>query len=117
MFGHKIPITVEEKRNFLIENNVAVWDVIKECEISGSSDLTIKNVVPNDLSIILKNSSVKRVFTNGKTADKYYKKYIEKKTRLESVCLPSTSPANAGFSLEKLIEKWQIIKKEDKYAL
>lgn len=102
----EIPDTIEEKKNFLLKNNIAVWDVIHSCEIAGSSDSSIKNVVPNDLSEILSNSRIKRIYVNGKKAFALYNKYIKKKTGLEAVCLPSTSPANASWSLERLIEVW-----------
>ena len=78
--------------------------------ISGSSDSSIKNVVANDLSEILKNGNITQIFVNGKTAEKYYNKYTKAKTNREAICLPSTSPANAAWSVEKLIDKWRIIK-------
>ena len=104
------PITVEEKSNFLYSNNIALWDVIASCDIVGSSDSSIKNVVANDLTEILKNASIKQIFVNGKTAEKYYNKYIRDKIEREAVCLPSTSPANAGWSLERLVEVWKIVR-------
>lgn len=104
------PKTVQEKREFLLSNKIALWDVIASCDIVGSSDSSIKNVVPNDLTEILKNTNIKRIFVNGKTAKRYYDKYIKNVINREAVCLPSTSPANAMFSTEKLIDEWQIIK-------
>ena len=96
----------------LTENGIALWDVIASCEISGSSDSSIKNAVPNDLSSILEGADIKKIFVNGKTAEKYYIKYTEKKLGRKVFCLPSTSPANASFSLEKLKEAWNIIKSD-----
>ena len=87
-----------------------MWDVIKSCEISGSADSSIKNVTANDLSVILKRSKVTKIFVNGKTAEKYYKTYIEKIINKTAVTLPSTSPANAAWSLQRLIAAWRIIK-------
>ena len=104
------PVTIEEKSDFLHTNHIAFWDVIASCDITGSSDSSIKNVVANDLTEILKNSCIKQIFVNGKTAEKYYNKYIRDNIGREVVCLPSTSPANAGWSLEKLIEAWEIVK-------
>lgn len=103
------PKTVEEKREFLLSNNIAVWDVIKSCEIVGSSDSSIKNVVPNDLKIILSNSKVKYIYVNGKTAEKYYNKYLKNNLGIMAHCLPSTSPANAAWSVERLALAWSII--------
>ncbi len=111
VFEKDIPQSVPEKEQLIKECNLALWDVIASCEITGSDDSSIKNVVANDISEILKNSKVDRIFVNGKTAEKYYIKYIEPKINIKAVCLPSTSPANAAYSLDKLIEKWSVIKK------
>ena len=105
-------ITIEDKKAFLHKHKIALWDVIKSCEITGSADSSIKDVVPNDLNVVLDNSNVSKIFINGKTAYKYYKKYIESSINIQAVCLPSTSPANAGVGLNKLIEEWSIINKD-----
>lgn len=110
VFGRRVPENTEEKRGLLLDLRIALWDVIGSCDITGSADSSIKNVVPNDLTLILDNSNVKRIFVNGKTAEKYYNKYIKNKINKEAVCLPSTSPANAAWTLERLIEEWNIIK-------
>lgn len=104
------PVTVEQKINLLRSHGIALWDVIASCDITGSSDSSIKNVVANDLTQILKNADIKQIYVNGKTAEKYYKKYIRDMVGREAVCLPSTSPANAGWSLPKLVEAWMVIK-------
>lgn len=109
VFGCRVPQTIEEKRSFLLTNGIAVWDVIASCEIEGSSDSSIRNVTPNDLSQILNAAPVEQIFVNGKTALKYYEKYLRPVTGREAVCLPSTSPANAAWKLEKLTEAWSII--------
>lgn len=110
VFEEEEPKTVEEKKALLLRNHIAVWDVIARCDIEGSSDSTIKNVRPNDLSTILDNAQIKAIYVNGKTAEKYYKKYIEKSINRKAVCLPSTSPANAAWSIEKLLDTWRCIK-------
>lgn len=110
IFESETPKTVEEKRKFILTNRLALWDVIASCDIEGSSDNSIKNVVPNDLSIILSLANIKQIFVNGKTAEKYYNKYIAKQIEQEAICLPSTSPANAAWSLERLVDAWKIIK-------
>ncbi len=110
VFDRSTPETVEDKRNFLLSTHIAVWDVIASCDITGSSDSSIKNVVPNDLNIILSNAEIKNIYVNGKTAEKYYNKYIKNSIKRPAICLPSTSPANAAWSLEQLIEAWKIIK-------
>lgn len=110
VLGCKKPETVEEKKEMILSNNLALWDVIASCEIEGSADSTIRNVTANDLNEIIENSGIERIFVNGKTAEKYYNKYTFPKTKIKAVCLPSTSPANAAWSFEKLVEAWQIIK-------
>ena len=107
IFGDKVPETIDEKQSLILKNNLALWDVIAECEIVGSSDASIKNAKANDLSVILNNSSVKKIIVNGKTAEKLYIKYIEPKTGIKAVVLPSTSPANAAWNLERLTETWK----------
>ena len=107
-----LPQSIEEKRQMLISNKIALWDVIKSCEIVGSSDSSIKNALPNDISSIIKKSNIKRIFVNGKTAEKYYNKYILDSTQIPASVLPSTSPANAAYSLERLIEEWETILKK-----
>ena len=109
VFDVKTPSTVEEKRAFLLEHGVAVWDVIKSCDIVGSSDSSIKNVVPNDLREILNSADIRQIFVNGKTAEQYYKKYIEKEIGRKAICLPSTSPANAAWNVERLVTEWMQI--------
>ena len=110
IFGESVSQTIDEKRAFLLRNHIAVWDVIASCDIEGSADSTIKNVVANDLSVILDNAPIEAIFVNGKTAEKYYKKYTEKVTHRKAICLPSTSPANAAWSVDKLVEAWSVIK-------
>lgn len=105
----EIPETVDEKKRFLLEQKIAVWDVIASCTIEGSSDNSIRDVIPNDLGRILKTADIRQIFTNGTAADKLYHKYIEDTTGMKAVRLPSTSPANAAWSVERLKESWKIV--------
>ena len=109
VFASETPQTVAEKRRFLLSHGIALWDVIASCEITGSSDSSIKNVVANDLRQILEAADIRKIFVNGKTAEKYYKKYTEPVIGREAICLPSTSPANAAWSFERLTEVWQAV--------
>lgn len=109
VFNSEKPETIEKKKELILSNKLALWDVIAQCEITGSSDSSIKDVTANDLSVILKNSKVDKIFVNGKTAEKYYNKYTYPKTGIKAVCLPSTSPANAAWSIEQLVDAWKII--------
>lgn len=110
IFKEKTPNSIDEKKILLKNNGIALWDVIHSCEITGSSDSSIKNVVPNDISKILENTNVGKIFVNGKTAKAYYDKYIKNEIGRDAICLPSTSPANAAWSLDKLVDAWSQIK-------
>ncbi len=107
IFDEKIPESIEEKKELILRNHLALWDVIAECEITGSSDASIKNAKANDLSEILDNAPIQKIIVNGKTAEKLYIKYIEPVTGIKAVVLPSTSPANAAWSLERLVDAWR----------
>ena len=100
-----------QKREFLLENHIALWDVISECEISGASDSSIKNPVPNDLNRIINASCVKAVFTTGKRAFELYNSLCLNDTQIKALYLPSTSPANCAMSFENLVDKYRIILK------
>jgi len=102
----RAPQTIEEKKRFLLKNRIAIWDVIRSCDICGSSDSSIKNVIPNRLDTILENCDIRMIFANGATAGKLYKKYMEPECGREICVLPSTSPANAAYDLKRLVEIW-----------
>ena len=109
VYGEPAPVhdDIGAKKKLILKHHLALYDVIEECDITGSSDSSIKNVIPADINGIIKKSSVKRIFVNGKTAEKYYIKYLESITGIKAVCLPSSSPANAAWSLDKLTEAWK----------
>ncbi len=109
LFRDDLPDTVERKKEFLKRHHLAVWDVIASCDIQGSSDSSIQNAVPNDISEILKAAPIRWIYTNGGTAYKLYHKYCEPQTGQKAIKLPSTSPANASFSLERLIREWKVL--------
>lgn len=107
--GNTVPETVEEKKNMLLGSGIAIWDVIQSCDIAGSSDSSIKNVVPSNIGSILKVSSIERIYANGATAKKLYDKYIKPETGRDIIGLPSTSPANAAYTMDRLLEAWRQI--------
>lgn len=109
LYGESVPVSVPDKRIFLLSHGIALYDVIASCEIRGSADATIREVCPTDLTPILSAGKIGRIYVNGKTAEAYYKKYQEKVTDRAAIPLPSTSPANAAYSLDRLIEAWKII--------
>ncbi len=104
-----VPETIEEKRALLLTNHIALWDVIASCTIVGSSDASIRDAKPNNLSEILANADIRQIYTNGAKSNELYRRYMEPVYGRPAVKLPSTSPANAAFSLERLIQEWSVI--------
>lgn len=109
LFASPFPETIDARKALLLSHGIALWDVIASCEIRGSSDTSIENAEPTDLRMILSHSAVSKIFTNGKKAEALYQKFQRAKTGIDSVCLPSTSPANASWSLERLVSAWHVI--------
>ena len=102
-----VPQTIPEKKEMLLRHNIALWDVIASCDIAGSSDSSIRNVVPNDLGYIISRSRITKIYANGAKSKQLYDKYLSKQLGIEAVQLPSTSPANAAYSVERLLEYWK----------
>ncbi len=112
LFGERAPQTVEEKKALALRRHIALWDTILSCDIVGSSDSSIRNVAPTDLRTFLAGSQVRRVFCNGATSGRYYKQYQAGTLGLEATVLPSTSPANAAWTMEKLLDAWRVVREE-----
>jgi hypoxanthine-DNA glycosylase len=106
LYGRETPGTIPARKELILSNGLALWDTIASCVITGSSDASIRDVRANDLRMILDNSPIEKICCNGRKSHEMYQKYIQKEIGREAVCLPSTSPANAQFSLEKLIDAW-----------
>ena len=104
-----VPDTIEEKKAMLLAHRIALWDVIQSCDIKGSSDSSIKNVQPTDIGMILEKTNITRIYANGNKAGQLYKRYQFPVTGIEAMVLPSTSTANAAWSLERLCEAWHVI--------
>lgn len=100
------PSTIEQKKTMLLKNKIAIWDVLESCDIKGSSDSSIKNAVAADIPGLLKKTQIEKIYVNGTTAGKYYKKYIWPLTGVEATVLQSTSPLNCRYDIEKLTENW-----------
>ena len=107
-----VPGTVEEKAAFLERHRIAAWDSIHACDIVGSSDASIRNVEPNDLTEILRNTEIRHIYTNGKKSHEIYRTYCFPQTGAEDICLPSTSPANAAWTMDKLLAAWAVVKND-----
>ena len=105
--GRDVPVTIPQKKLLLLETGIALWDVVSECDIAGSADSKIKNVIPADLSVITDKCRINAVYANGSTAAALYRKYQQSVTGMKITLLPSTSPANAAWSTEKLITEWK----------
>jgi TDG/mug DNA glycosylase family protein len=105
--GDTVPESIDEKKAFLLKNHIAVWDVIAQCDIEGSSDSSIKNVKANDLSRILAKANIKKICCNGAKSWELYNKYINPVIGIDAEKLPSTSPANAAWSVERLAAAWK----------
>ena len=101
------PQTIEQKKMLLDRHHIALWDVAASCEIVGSADSTLRQVKGNDLSVILDHAPIERILLNGKAAERYYRALIEPTVGRGATALPSTSPANAAWSLERLTEAWR----------
>ena len=102
-----VPQNIPEKREMLLAHRIALWDSIASCRIEGSSDASITDVVPNDLSPIFETAQIRQVFCNGKKSHEMYRRWIEPRLGRAALCLPSTSPANAAWSLQRLTEAWR----------
>ncbi len=107
IYEEELPKTIDEKKEMLLKHKIAIWDVIKSCDIIGSADNSIKNVVPNNLYIIFKNANIENIYVNGNQALNLYNKYLLPIIKIKATLLPSTSPANATYSFEKLCTIWQ----------
>lgn len=102
-----MPQTIEKKKDLLLTHQIAVWDVIDSCDIVGSSDSSIKNVVPNDMNVILSGADIQGIFANGGKAHQLFVKYCNKEGMPPLGKLPSTSPANAAWNFERLTAEWK----------
>lgn len=112
VFDEPLPGTIEEKKALILRNGLALWDSIASCEIEGSSDSSIRNVKANDISVILDDCCIERIYCNGRKSHELYCRYIEPRVGRSAECLPSTSPANAQWSLDRLIEAWSVIREK-----
>lgn len=108
--GEELPTTNDEKRAFCLRHGIALWDVIAECEIEGASDTSIRNARPNQLSLITGTAPIQAVFCTGAKAHELYRRLgCEQECGLPATRLPSTSPANAACSMERLLEAYAVI--------
>ena len=100
-------MTIDDKKRMLLSHHIGIWDVVQECDIHGSSDSSIRNVVPSDIASLVKDCPDIRIFGNGDAACRLYRKYCQESVGRDITRLPSTSPANAIFTVDRLIEAWE----------
>ncbi len=112
LYGEQVPVTIPEKKKLILSHGLALWDSIASCVITGSSDASIRDVRANDLRVILDHCPIEKIFCNGRKSHEMYQRFIQDDIQREAVCLPSTSPANAQFSLDRLIAAWSVIRKD-----
>lgn len=103
-----IPTSIEQKKQLLFDHHIALWDVIQQCDIIGSSDASITNVVPNDIATLLRDASITKIIVNGSKASQLYRRHCLGTTGIKAITLPSTSPANASYTIERLISEWKM---------
>ena len=113
IYEELVPQTIDDKKQLILKHHLALWDVIDQCDIIGSSDSSIRNVIPCDLAGLLARSSIHTVIANGAKAYSLYEKHQLPKTGLKAQKLPSTSPANAAWSLERLQQAWGAVLRKD----
>ena len=109
LLGEAVPVSVDDKKALLLRRHVALWDTIYSCDIAGSGDASIRNAVPTDLRRVVAESEITAVFCNGQTSGRYYRQYHEPVLGIPAVVLPSTSPANAAWTPDRLAQAWQAV--------
>lgn len=107
IYGFPVPYDILSKKLLLLNNKIAVWDVIGSCEINGSSDSSIRNAVPNDIATLVEKTNISRILANGTTSYDMYNRFCRDSVGIAAEKLPSTSPANAAYSLDRLISEWK----------
>ena len=107
IYDYPVPSDIPSKKKLLLDNRIALWDVIGSCEINGSSDSSIRNAVPNDIAALVEKTGISRIFANGATSYNMYNRFCRDSVGIDAVKLPSTSPANAAYSLDRLVSEWK----------
>ena len=104
--GTQTPQTIEKKTALILQNDLALWDTVQSCDICGASDASMRHVQPNDVAALVRKLGVQAVFCNGAASGRVYAKYAQAAAGIPAVVLPSTSPANAAWSMERLRQVW-----------
>lgn len=104
-----LPEGADARFQMLRERGIALWDVLSSCSIDGASDSSIRDAVPNDISLITGRTDIRMIFTTGKKAYELYNRYMRPVTGIDAVCLPSPSPANCAVSMDELVDKYKQI--------
>lgn len=110
LYGEPVPAAVDDRRAFALRHGIALWDAIESCSITGSSDASIRDAKPNDIAFLIRQTNINRIFCNGQQSYRMFVKYCAESCGLQATALPSTSPANAAWTLDRLAEVWQVIR-------
>ena len=110
LYGEPVPQTTEERRTFALRHGIALWDSIQSCMITGSSDASIRDAKPNDIAGLVSQTGIERIFCNGQQSWRMFQKYCSESCTMQAIPLPSTSPANAAWTLDRLAEAWTVIR-------
>lgn len=109
LYDEPLPQTNDERAQLCLRHGIALWDVLASCTITGASDSSIRDAVPNDLSRVLDAAPIERAFTTGTRATSLYARYCEPACGITAIALPSTSPANARMSLDQLVDAYRVL--------
>jgi TDG/mug DNA glycosylase family protein len=109
ILNEKTPDTVDDKKKMLLNHGIALWDIVKSCDIQGSSDNSIKDIEPNDISLILEKSEIKMIVCNGNKSYELFEYFYSDKIGINVKKMPSTSSANASYDRKRLMTAWSII--------
>ncbi len=107
LFSQGVPGSIDDKTAFLRINRIALWDVVSACDITGSADSTLTPLKLNDIGSLLRGTQVRMIVCNGQKAGQLYRANLQEQIKIPMQVLPSTSPANAAWTLERLIKAWE----------
>ena len=111
LLGQPIPETIEQKKALILQNGLALWATVCCCTITGASDASIRDVQPNDIAMLCRTYPIEKIYCNGAASFRVYQKYAQEQTGITAEKLPSTSPANAAWRMERLQTAWaQVIR-------
>ncbi|MDR0539533.1 MAG: DNA-deoxyinosine glycosylase [Spirochaetaceae bacterium] len=94
--------SIDDRKKLILNNNLALWDVLASCWITGAGDHSILFPTANDLSPLIAGCAIKRILCTGEKAFSLYQKLCAQAAGITALRLPSTSARNAAFSEDRL---------------